>query len=98
MTLGLTEAQFWEYTPRHVLTLWHYHIAAESRMDRRFAVLYTMYANAHRDDKKHPKPFAIEDFLPRSKPIPERRQSAEDMISICEVITESFKQRPNGHA
>lgn len=93
MTLGLTEAQFWEYTPRHVLTLWNYSlIESERRMDRRFAVLYTMYANTHRDEKRHPKAFTVEDFLPGSKPV-SSAMSPDAMLAEARRITEIFGSR-----
>lgn len=35
----------------------------EDRENRRWAVMYTMYANAHRDEKRKPFPFELDDFF-----------------------------------
>lgn len=63
--LGLTIAEFWEMTPRHLLAAYRRFEAAEERADRRTAFIVATLANAHRDSRQHPEPFTIEDFMPR---------------------------------
>ena len=45
-------------------------------MDRRFAVLYMLYCNAHRDPEQRAEPFSLEDFLPAKKTRAESPTSA----------------------
>jgi Phage tail assembly chaperone protein, TAC len=63
--LRLTPAEFWDLTPREFNALWDRHIAAEERHDRRIALICTLYANAHRDEKKRSTAFEITDFMPK---------------------------------
>ncbi len=50
-------------TPRKFHALHAKFRAREERQDRRFAVMYCMYANSHRDEKKKPSPFTLDDFI-----------------------------------
>ncbi len=93
MTLGLTEAQFWEYTPHHVLTLWQFYLDGERRQDRRFALLACMYANAHRE--RHRQPFTIDDFVPGAKEELPRIQRPEDMLNMAMAFTRSWQKPVN---
>lgn len=42
--------------------------ARERREDARFALICAVLANCHRDPKRRPQPYQVEDFLPRSRP------------------------------
>ena len=97
MYLGLTEAQFWEYTPRQVLLVWDLHVQSEERSDRRIALICTMICTAQGAKKMDGRQFTVEDFLPRSKPV-EQQQSVESMIAFARAYTDSWTPRGNGHA
>lgn len=40
----------------------------ERRSDARFALVCAVLANCHRDPKRRPRPYEVEDFLPRERP------------------------------
>lgn len=42
--------------------------ARERRDDARFALLCAVLANCHRDPKRRPKPYQVEDFMPEKRP------------------------------
>lgn len=66
--LGLTAAEFFSFTPRHIDAFHKRHLAAEERQDRRVASLMAFYAEAHRDRDKRFEPFTLDDFLaPRQR-------------------------------
>lgn len=92
--LGLTADYFWSLTPAQFQLLWRRHLAREERMDRRFSLLATLYANVHRDEKRRPMPYTIEDFLPRHEARAPTRgamtQTVEDQIEMCRLFTEAM--------
>ena len=101
--LGLTSDAFWALTPAQFQLLWRRHLAREERQDRRFSLLATLYANAHRDEKRRPMPYTIEDFLPRREANGsrngDRMQSIEDQIEMCRLFTEAMtmpQRSPHG--
>jgi len=107
--LGLAPAVFWSLTMRELDVLWKRHLAAEERRDRRVALLATMYANAHRDEKKKLSPYELEDFMPR-RPTPDavadpradrgagpyRTQTVAQQIAMLRDFTEAIKARKHG--
>jgi hypothetical protein len=62
--LGLTAAEFYSFTPRHIDAMFKRHVAAERRRAVPLALLTSIYANVHRDPEKRSQPFTAEDFLP----------------------------------
>lgn len=40
----------------------------EKRMDARFALLCSVFANCHRDPKTKRQPYTVDDFMPRERP------------------------------
>lgn len=40
----------------------------ERRNDARFALVCAVLANCHRDPKRRPNPYQVEDFMPQSRP------------------------------
>ncbi len=67
--LGLTDAQFWELTPRQFKLLMERRLAMEDRQVFPTKVLATMFANAHRAKEREHSPYAMYDlFPPRGKP------------------------------
>lgn len=91
-------------TPREYQALNRQFIAREERQDRRFAVMYVMYCNAHRDTAKKPDPFTLEDFMPTGKPVSQmsaeeyflaeakKHMSAEQQAIMARGYSEAFKQ------
>jgi hypothetical protein len=61
--LGLTDAEFWEMTPREFFAVWEQYLDAEERADRRIGMLYTMYYNAHRAE--HAPAQSLDELFPR---------------------------------
>jgi len=51
----------------------------EADADRRHAENMALHANINRNTKKHPKPYAAADFLPRRKPEPLRQKIESKM-------------------
>lgn len=66
--LGLQPAYFWSLLPVHFDRLCRAHRARERRADRRFGLMASIFANAHRDRKIRPTPFTIEDFTGENRP------------------------------
>lgn len=92
--LGLTAVEFWSLTPAQFQRLWRRYLAREERADRRFGWLWTQYANAHRDEKDHPMPYTIEDFMPnqhqRFAHNGHAKQTIEEQIEMCRLFTEAM--------
>ena len=77
--LGLTAATFWEMTPAHFAALYRRHKSAVEHNDRWFALLASMYANVHRDEKRRSHPFSIEDFMPGAG---SREPTEEELLAM----------------
>lgn len=90
--LGLTDAQFWEYTPRQFLLLWDHHRETESRTDRRFASLGAWMLSAWGAKNPSGKPVTVDDLLPGSKPV-NNAMSPDAMLAEARRITEIFGSR-----
>lgn len=61
--LGLTDAEFGSLTPALVYRLHRKWLERCDREDRRWGVLYTILANAHRDTEAQKTPFELSDFF-----------------------------------
>jgi hypothetical protein len=70
--LGLSDAEFWDLTPRQFGAIAERHSAAYERDLARSALICATLANIHRDPDKKPEPFLPADFMPRL------RQAGED--------------------
>lgn len=83
--LGLSRAEFWELTPRRFGAMMDRFIDREIRHERRTGMLAALYANAHRDEKERPDPFAIEDFAPalRNGEPPEPKFDGPAFLKPC---------------
>lgn len=58
--------------------------AQERRMDARFALLCSVFANSRRDPKQ--RPYRVEDFMPRHHNRPKTREELEAKIrSFCDA-------------
>jgi len=62
--LGLTAAEFWQFTPRHISLLFERFKARERRLALIPAVHAAWYINVHRDSQKSPSPVRYEDLMP----------------------------------
>lgn len=74
MELGLSDDDFWNYTPAQLDALAHAHRQRVDRDNRRTANLMALHANIHRDPKKQ-KAFTADDFLGTGEREPERDNS-----------------------
>jgi len=89
--LGLTAAEFSEFTPRHIDAMYKRHLTAECRR-----MLHTLwYMNVHRDREVKPDPFAMHDLVP----IPaERNGHAQDVAIERQIAAfEAFTQKAAQH-
>ena len=59
MLREISHPQFLEWQAYYRIEPW-----GEWRADMRMAQMLSLYANAHRDGNKHPKPFTPADFMP----------------------------------
>lgn len=62
--MGIAPERFWRMTPLLFDERLKRLRARERQVDYRFGVIATLFANAHRDQKKHPRPFKPEAFFP----------------------------------
>lgn len=82
MDLGLNETEFWRLTPRKYVALLTRFQEQERRSDLRAGILASLFANANRDSKKHPQPFAPWDFFPSIPKPTEHVQTMEEQMKI----------------
>jgi hypothetical protein len=95
--LGLTAGEVLNLTPRSFFALWRRHEAAESAEDRRAATVCTLLANIHRNQKERPRPFELQDFMPRKSGSSEpKRQTVEQMIATLQGLPGKWSTEPNG--
>lgn len=104
--LGLTDADFWELTPRLFFILHGQFLESEKRHDMRWANWFALYANAHRDPAKQPKAWTAQDFMPgegprrklsRDKPVwllneAERAEVLADNLAMLSLVKERWNQ------
>lgn len=91
--LGLTAAQFWDTTPRMLTALHSRAQQREERADRRAQMLAVLYANAHRDPKKHPKPYTIETLFTKGTEAARPPQTPDDTVAFFEMMREAILHR-----
>lgn len=92
--LGLTTEVFWSLTPREFSLLFERHLDREERANQRAGLIASFianYAGRQRDERKHPRPFTVQEITPSrhsrnghmtapAHPL-EPEQSLEDMIA-----------------
>ena len=54
----------------------------EERADLRNAMTMSQTANMHRDSRRHPKPFAVDDFMPFT----EKREEGLDEVGLRQMF------------
>lgn len=74
--LGLSDAEFWDTPFYQIYALVDRYVARERRIDERAALQNCLFANAHRDSKKKPQPYTIDDFMPKVKRAPKSTEEA----------------------
>jgi len=63
----------------------------EYKADLRMAMLLSLLANIYRDDKKHPQPFTVEDFMPACWKEERREEGIEvDPMQKANIILNSM--------
>lgn len=62
--LGLSAAEFYERTPRHLYTLWQRYKLLRRAEASNLAILTCWYLNVNRDRNVHPEGFQVEQFMP----------------------------------
>lgn len=94
--LGLTDAEFWEMTPREFHAVFEKYLDSEERQDRRAGMLYVLYYNSHRPE--HASPLTLEEFLPGRKSknkrlvlSPDEYASAEQQVEWARQFTAAFR-------
>lgn len=99
--LRLSDAEFWDYTPREIK--WLIDRADDTARDtahaddRRAATICMVLANINRDPERRPSPFTIEDFMPIRGDEPVKEQSWETQKAIFGAIAAvAKKEEPNG--
>lgn len=84
--LGLTPADFWQFTPRQLHALSNRYQKKTLETWKPFALLAALYANAHRDTKTHSSPYTVDDFMPQvSQPEAPRPQTLEEQVYMLEM-------------
>ena len=96
----MSEEEFWDLTPGQFDLLAKRHIEAEKakisleeakikRSDQQAALICTVLANINRNKKKKPKPFTVEDFMP--KVIGEKeKQTPQQQFEIVKMLNAAF--------
>lgn len=93
--MGLTDAEFWDLTPRQYWALVERAAQRRYHLDRQIATVAAIIAEAHRDRKKRNKEFTADDFClsrnPSGAARAERVQSPEEQIATFRWLTDSLK-------
>lgn len=85
--LGLSPADFWAMTPRQIRFLAERYAAMRREQWGPFAMLASLYANAHRDPNKRREPFASSDFMPADSQITETPKADADIWYALKMWT-----------
>lgn len=78
--LGLSLKEFWRLTPRQLRFLSERYAALRREQWAPFAMLASLYANVHRDEKKRPTPFSALDFMPAEAEPEAEKEKTPDQI------------------
>lgn len=85
----MSTAEFWSLTLRELGLLIDRHKDAIRRAELGPAMLACIYSNAHRDEKKQPRPYTPEDFMPSAEKRRDR-QSPEELKAVMRAWVEAF--------
>lgn len=85
----MTSGEFWACTPRQFMELREVVVrerdATNERADFHAGVVASVIANTNRS--KGQKAFTPQDFMPRKKPPPRKRQTIDEQMALARAIT-----------
>lgn len=88
--LGLSEEEFLNLTPGQFQVLSRHYIEKTKReihdADYRAAMICRTIAEPYRDEKRHGKPFAVEEFMPKRGEKKKKPKSDTEQVAIIEGI------------
>jgi len=96
----LSEEEFWDLTPAQFDLLEKRYIESEKakiqleeakikRSDQQTALICCVLANINRDKKKKPKPFTVDDFMPKVVGR-KKKQTPQQQFEIVKMLNAAF--------
>lgn len=84
--VGIKPAEFWEMTPGEFDTWIAGYAEREKVLDRRTAQVCQAIFENHRNHKSRPRPYKVEDFMPRYGQESKPAQTPEQMLSLLKAM------------
>ncbi len=82
--IGLKPWEFWQLTLTEWTRMAEGYMAREERNDYRAALICSVLANIHRDEKRRREPYRPQDFMP-GEGKPKQSQTPDQMLMIAEA-------------